>query len=96
MKNKIKYAKLIDNDLHYASYPLIIDSIPTWTNDEKVFNEQGYYQVVETKRPVKDGYFYVGTYQEQDGKIIRVWEEHEILKKIEEVVETSNIVEETV
>jgi len=95
MKNKLKYAKLIDNTLHYTPYPLIINGIPTWTNDENVFNEQGYYQVVETERPVKDGYFCVGTYQEQDGKIVRVWEEHEIPTVMEEVVDTEEKFDET-
>ena len=95
MKKNI-YGKLINGILHYASYPIIIDSIPTWTNDEKVYNEQGYFLIINTDRPIKNEYFYTSTYVEQDGKLVQIWEEHEIPKEIEEVIEESNSIEEVI
>lgn len=77
MKN-IHYGKLVDGNLVYADSPLIVNGVAVWTNDETLYNEQGYLLVVNTEQPVKEGFCYIGSYVEQDGKLVRVWDEHEV------------------
>lgn len=72
-----KYAKLENGALIYAPTPLIINDEPVWTNDESIYLEQGYYNVVLTDKPVKEGYYYTSYWEIEGSNIVQKWEEHE-------------------
>lgn len=59
-----------------APYPLHIEYNDVFTNDEKIYNKQGYYALVRTDYP-QDGKAYESYYAFEDNKIIQKWEEVE-------------------
>lgn len=67
-----------DGSLEYASVPLVVNGENVWTNIPEVYIAEGYYPIVRTDEPIKEGFYYT-FYWEQDGNvIIQKWEEHEI------------------
>lgn len=75
----MKYAKLDENGfLVYAPKPLIIDGEKIWTNREDLHLNQGYYPVIFSEKPVKEGYCYEAYYELVDNQIIQKWKEHKI------------------
>lgn len=48
------------------------------TNSEEVYNKIGYLRFERTEAPVKDGFYYVPFYKEENGVLLQKWEEHEI------------------
>ena len=51
------------------------------TNSEEVYNKIGYFRLERTEAPVKDGFFYVPFYEEENGALLQKWKEHEIPKE---------------
>ena len=53
----------------------------TATNNEEIYNAIGYFRFEKTEAPVKDGFFYVPFYEEENGALLQKWKEHEIPKE---------------
>ena len=51
------------------------------TNNEEIYNAMGYFRFEKTEAPVKDGFFYVPFYEEENGALLQKWKEHEIPKE---------------
>lgn len=51
------------------------------TNNEEIYNAIGYFRFEKTEAPVKDGFFYVPFYEEENGALLQKWKEHEIAKE---------------
>ena len=51
------------------------------TNSEEIYNAIGYFRFERTEAPVKDGFFYVPFYEEENGALLQKWKEHEIPKE---------------
>ena len=51
------------------------------TNSEEVYNKIGYCRLERTDATVKDGFFYVPFYEEENGALLQKWKEHEIPKE---------------
>lgn len=51
------------------------------TNNEEIYNAIGYFRFEKTEAPVKDGFFYVPFYEEENGALLQKWKEHEIPKE---------------
>lgn len=47
------------------------------TNSEEIYNAIGYFRFERTEAPVKDGFFYVPFYEEENGALLQKWKEHE-------------------
>ncbi|MBQ5897344.1 MAG: hypothetical protein IIW81_02640 [Oscillospiraceae bacterium] len=47
------------------------------TNSEEVYNKIGYFRLERTEAPVKDGFYYVPFYEEENGALLQKWKEHE-------------------
>lgn len=65
-----------DKGIEYAPKPLIIDGQKVYTNDEHLYNQQGWYKVVETARPTREGYYYTPYWEIVDNTCEEQWEEH--------------------
>lgn len=51
------------------------------TNNEEIYNAIGYFRFERTEAPVKDGFYYVPFYEEENGALLQKWREHEIPKE---------------
>lgn len=51
------------------------------TNSEEIYNAIGYFRFERTEAPVKDGFYYVPFYEEENGALLQKWKEHEIPKE---------------
>ena len=51
------------------------------TNSEEIYNAIGYFRFERTEAPVKDGFYYVPFYEEENGALLQKWREHEIPKE---------------
>ena len=56
----------------------MLDGVNYWTNITEKYAEMGFYPVENTEMPVKDGFYYDSRYEQQNGKVVQVWDEHEI------------------
>lgn len=63
--------------LTYAPRPLVIDDNVVYTNDSTIYIENGYYPIVKTEQPVKEGYYYTEYYEQVENEIVQKWAEHE-------------------
>lgn len=80
----MEFAKLENDTLVYAELPLVIDGQNVWTNDASVMLTQGFYPVVRSEMPTKDGYYYTESWAVVDNELVNTWTEHAI-----ETTETS-------
>ena len=71
------FYKLIDNKIIKAPSPLIIGEQYVITSNEQIYNEQGYYKILELPYPT-NGNQYEAIYYIQDNKIIRDWKQIEL------------------
>lgn len=79
MAYNYKFAKLDESGaLEYAPVPLVIDGKNVWTNEEAKYNLLGFYKIVYTETPEKEGYYYTSFYELEENKLVEKWEEHEI------------------
>lgn len=70
------FYKLIDEKtVEKASNPLCIDGKHIFTNSKEVFNENGFYKLVNTEYPQDDKY-YESKYVLQDNIIVQTWVEN--------------------
>lgn len=94
MRHYYKFAKTEDGvNLEYAPIPLFIDGVNVWTNEEAKYNSLGYYEIVRTESPTKEGYYYSSFYELEENKLVEKWEEHEIpvYELTEEEYEEANL-----
>lgn len=73
-----RYGKLIDGGIEYATIPIMVDGVETWTNDPAVYASIGYLPIAYTDKPKTEGYWYEVSYVERNGVIVREWIAHEI------------------
>lgn len=79
MKFNRKYASLNANGtLSYAPVPLVLDGVNYWTNITDKYGQAGFYPIENTEMPTRDGFYYTSRYEQREGKIVQVWDEHEI------------------
>lgn len=80
------FYKLIDEcTIEEAPTPLKINGNHIFTNDETVFNQNGFYKLVTAEYPQEDK-CYKCKYILQDNKIMQVWTEKEFdIKYIEDM-----------
>lgn len=71
------YELLNKYQIKKAPYPLRIDDRDVFTNDEAIYNNQGYYKLVQIDYP-QDDMNYQPYYELVDNNIIQKWEEVEI------------------
>lgn len=83
------YAILVNGYPQYARMPITLENdIVTngvthktgsifSTNNSEVLVQLGYKEVVRVSMPVKEGYFYSETWNEENNQIVQSWIEHE-------------------
>ena len=70
----MKYAKLINGEMHFAPNPIIIADRQIGNPPGEVYEEQGSLPVVYTDPPVVEpGYVAVPGWEEQAEEIVQVW-----------------------
>ena len=68
------FYKFIDeNTIKLAPHPLSIDGRDVFTNDEKIYNEQGYFRLKSAEYPQDDN-IYECKYVLKDNVIVQSWE----------------------
>ena len=72
----MRYAKLNNSALEYAPRTITVGQTHYNPTPESWLSENGYLPVTETAYP-SDGKYYVGSWVEQDGQIVRTWTEAE-------------------
>ena len=73
-----KFGKPYGNGgIEFAPLPLVIDGVNFWTNEEAKYNALGYYEVIRTEMPEKEGFYFTSYYALENGKMVQKWEEHE-------------------
>lgn len=80
------FGKLENGNINYSPIPLIVDGIPTWTNDRTLYLTNGYSEIVRTEQPTREGYYYTSSWEQTDEQTItEVWTEHEIVPSVPSV-----------
>lgn len=80
------FYKLIDiNTIQKAPKPLKVVGKEVFTNSEKIYNEQGYYKLVNAEYP-QDNKTYKPTYTLENNVIVKNWVEAEDSRTFEERV----------
>lgn len=69
------YKFINESTIERAPKPLKIDGKDVFTNSEEIYNEQGYFKLIQTDYP-QDDKFYMPVYELKDGVIIQDWVEH--------------------
>ena len=72
----MRYGKFTETGLMQAPNPLCRNGAKTYNPFEALYVAAGYLPIVDTPMP-DDGAHYVSHWEEQDGKIIQVWQEVE-------------------
>ena len=71
------YQLVNETSIKKAPIPLVIDGKDVFTNDEKIYNSQGYFALTSADYP-NDKKNYTSKYILKDNNILQVWEEIEI------------------
>ena len=72
------FGKIKDGELIIAPKRITHNGYVHYNPTDKTYAEAGYLLVVETPYPTDtDDVYYIARYEEQDGKIVRVWEQAE-------------------
>lgn len=78
MKQNKNFGRVDDNGgIQYAPFPLPVNG-NVWTNDIELHKSFGYYPVIKTEKPKKEGHYYTIYWELEDNTIIQKWKEHEI------------------
>lgn len=79
MKYELKYAKLINNQIHYAPNPILVGDTYIGNPPGEVYLEQGFLPVIETTPTTPpEGYYMEPHWEEKDGQIVQTWTVEEI------------------
>lgn len=70
------YKFINENTIEMAPKPLKLDGKDVFTNSEEIYNEQGYFKLIQADYP-QDDKFYMPVYELKDNTIIQSWEEAE-------------------
>lgn len=91
MKQNKNFGKINDNgSIQYAPLPLLING-NTWTNDVKLHESFGYYPVIKTRKPEREGYYYTSYYVFENNTCIEKWKENKFNNaKVESINEEGN------
>lgn len=73
-----KFGKVEDRRLVFCEQPFYIEGVPTWSTDPVILKQAGYYPVVYTDEPVREGYYYTDYWVLENEKCVQHWEEHEV------------------
>ena len=79
------YKLINESTIEKAPKPLKIDGKDVFTNSDKIYNEQGYYQLVDTEYP-QDNKTYKPTYMLENNVIVKGWVETEDTRTYQERV----------
>jgi len=75
----MRYAKLINNQIHYAPNPINEGGNYIGNPPDEIYIEQGFLPVIRTDPPEPpEGYYCSPHWEEQDGQIVQRWEVKEI------------------
>ena len=67
------FYKFIDeNTIEIAPKPLKIDGKDVFTNSEEIYNEQGYFKLIQADYP-QDDKFYMPVYELKNNAIVQDW-----------------------
>ena len=69
------YKFINENTIEMAPKPLKIDGKDVFTNSEEIYNEQGYYRLIQEEYP-QDEKLYMPVYELKDNVIIQSWVAH--------------------
>lgn len=72
------YGKIVNNKLEYAYRPMLINGEWHSNPSNELLLELGYKPIEYTEMPVKEGYYYTSSFEDEGSKILQVWTEHEI------------------
>lgn len=73
------YGKLTNGKLEYAPNILFDDDVQIINASAEKYAEHGYLPVERTEQPeASETFYYMPYYEEQDGKIVQLWEQYEI------------------
>ncbi len=79
MKKNFKYAKLTENGIEYAPNILIIGNTQKFNAPAEDYALLGWLPVNRTTQlEADDGYYFTPYYEEESGKIVRLWNKEEI------------------
>lgn len=77
------FGRLDENgNVEYAPVPLIIDGKKVWTNIPEKYLECGFYPIVRTEMPEKEGSYFASVWAFENGKIVQKWEEISVTEEI--------------
>lgn len=63
-------------NVEYAPLPLVIVGVNVWTNVPETYISEGYYPIVNTDMPEKEGCYFTSYYEQEGEVIVQKWEEH--------------------
>lgn len=79
MKINYNYGQLKDNTLVYAPNILVDGNVQIINASAEKYAEHGYLPIERTEQPeTSETYYYSPYYEEQNSKIVQLWEQHEI------------------
>ena len=92
-KYNFKFGRINENGgIEYAPVPIEKDGVKIWTNQPEYYLEAGYFPVMRTDPPEKEGLVFVPYWEEENGKCIQKWEEREpVLDEAEEYAVAAKI-----
>lgn len=73
-----KYGKVENRALTPCEMPFLLGGEKTWSTDPVVLKRAGFYPVVRTERPVREGYEYAEYWVLENEACVQKWEEHEV------------------
>ena len=71
-----KFGKVEDRALILCQMPFDIGGVPYWSTDPAILNQAGYYPVVHTEPPQREGYYYTDYWELFNEQCLEKWEEH--------------------
>lgn len=72
-----KFGKLdASGNIQYAPIPLVIDGTNVWTNVGASYTKEGYYPIVRTEAPDREGCYYTSYFVLDGSVIVEKWKEH--------------------
>lgn len=77
MSLNFNYGQLKDNTLVYAPNILYDGNVQIINASAEKYAEHGYLPIKRTKQPEAEGFYFSPYYEEQNSKIVQLWERHE-------------------
>lgn len=61
------------------------------TNSEEIYNRMGYLRYIRSEMPVKEGFYFVPYYVNEDNCLLQKWEEKEVQKSTDDFATEEDI-----